>query len=259
MVKHTETHKLKTPITNLTSHPTYLWIGTHQELANQTILALQQRFCSKGGCSECVTCTQIKEKQHASLLWLTPEKQYTREQLKPIFHTISFALEPDQQFFFIIEKADYFNQACANSLLKVLEEPPTGYHFILLAQRIEYILPTIRSRCVVSNFGSMHEESFNEIAHWFITLNFPQPAIFLSTIDKANLSDRESLELLDKLFAHWSEQYTQEVAQNGSTNTKQIQHVLQILKKALETPPMPGSGKLFWKDLFLLITNSTLH
>lgn len=249
MAQNTETHKLKTPITNLT-HPAYLWIGSKEELINQTINALQQQFCPQNSCTRCAQCMQIQEKQHPSLLWLSPEKQYTREQLEPVFHTISFALEPEQQFFFVLEKADYFNQACANSLLKVLEEPPLGYHFILLAQRIEYMLPTIRSRCVINNFGSTQDTELHEIIQWFTTLNFPHPATFLSTVDKASLSDRESLELLDKLFGYWSKRHTQEIAER-SPNLKQTQHLLKILSTALESPPMPGSSKLLWRNLFL--------
>ena len=31
-----------------------------------------------------------------------------------------------------------------------MEEPPAGYHFILLAERAEQILPTIISRCIIN-------------------------------------------------------------------------------------------------------------
>ena len=40
------------------------------------------------------------------------------------------------------------NQESANALLKVLEEPPEGVLFVLTADSLAGVLPTIRSRCV---------------------------------------------------------------------------------------------------------------
>ena len=40
-----------------------------------------------------------------------------------------------------------FMKEAANSLLKVLEEPPSYAHIILMAEHPGELLPTIRSRC----------------------------------------------------------------------------------------------------------------
>lgn len=48
---------------------------------------------------------------------------------------------------FIIERADLLNTSAANSLLKVLEEPPPYVLFVLTAPNAARILPTIQSRC----------------------------------------------------------------------------------------------------------------
>ncbi len=47
----------------------------------------------------------------------------------------------------LVEEAHRLNEASGNILLKTLEEPPTGTHFILVTHRPEALLPTIRSRC----------------------------------------------------------------------------------------------------------------
>ena len=47
----------------------------------------------------------------------------------------------------IIEDAHRLNGAAANLLLKTLEEPPAGTHFILVTHRPESVIQTIRSRC----------------------------------------------------------------------------------------------------------------
>ena len=46
----------------------------------------------------------------------------------------------------------------ANSLLKVLEEPPATVHLILLAENPGELLPTIRSRCAMVRLGALPVE-----------------------------------------------------------------------------------------------------
>ena len=47
----------------------------------------------------------------------------------------------------LVEDAHRLNGASANMLLKTLEEPPPGTHFLLVTHRPEAMLQTIRSRC----------------------------------------------------------------------------------------------------------------
>jgi len=47
----------------------------------------------------------------------------------------------------LVEDAHRLNGAAANMLLKTLEEPPAGTHFLLVTHRPEAMLQTIRSRC----------------------------------------------------------------------------------------------------------------
>jgi DNA polymerase-3 subunit delta' len=47
----------------------------------------------------------------------------------------------------IVDPADELEKSAANALLKSLEEPPAGSHFLLVVHRLGRLLPTIRSRC----------------------------------------------------------------------------------------------------------------
>jgi DNA polymerase-3 subunit delta' len=47
----------------------------------------------------------------------------------------------------LVEEAHRLNESSGNILLKTLEEPPPGTHFILITHRPEALLQTIRSRC----------------------------------------------------------------------------------------------------------------
>ncbi|BBO20861.1 MAG: DNA polymerase III subunit delta' [Burkholderiales bacterium] len=52
----------------------------------------------------------------------------------------------------VIQPAETMNQATANALLKILEEPSTNTLFILITNNKKRLLPTILSRCQTVNF-----------------------------------------------------------------------------------------------------------
>ena len=236
------------------SHPAYLFVGSEQELLENTITLLQKVFCNNSGCSVCIICRKIQEQQHESVQWLMPEKQYAIEDLKVIFSTIAFALEQDEHYYFVIQKADHLTTSCANALLKSLEEPPTGYHFILLAQRLEFILPTIKSRCLTQAIGNGSQPiAQSALMPFFTTTAFQDPMAFAKELETANPNEWESLTLLDELLSYWAAQYKKYIVANNTNGQEQALAMMQHLKKAMLQPPMPGSSKLFWKNLFLQI------
>jgi len=53
----------------------------------------------------------------------------------------------------VITMAEAMNQAAANALLKLLEEPPPQLLFLLVSDRSGQLLPTIRSRCQMMHLG----------------------------------------------------------------------------------------------------------
>jgi len=55
----------------------------------------------------------------------------------------------------LVEEAHRLNEASGNMLLKTLEEPPAGTHFILVTHRPEALLQTIRSRCERIPFATL--------------------------------------------------------------------------------------------------------
>ena len=62
----------------------------------------------------------------------------------------------------LIWMAEKMNTACANKLLKLIEEPPTNTIFILIAEDEEQIINTIRSRCQVLHFPPLAENVIAE-------------------------------------------------------------------------------------------------
>ncbi|GAM06769.1 DNA polymerase III subunit [Novosphingobium sp. MBES04] len=59
----------------------------------------------------------------------------------------------------IVDPADDLEKGAVNALLKVLEEPPAGTYFLLLAHQPGRLLPTVRSRCRVLRFAPLNEDA----------------------------------------------------------------------------------------------------
>jgi DNA polymerase III subunit delta' len=62
----------------------------------------------------------------------------------------------------IIWMADKMNIPASNKLLKLLEEPPEKTVFILISEKEEDIIQTIRSRCQVLHFNGLREQAIAE-------------------------------------------------------------------------------------------------
>ena len=67
-------------------------------------------------------------------------------QVRSLIHNVQRAPSEGKGKVYIFPTAKFMNEA-ANSLLKVLEEPPEYAHLLLLAENPSDLLPTIRSRC----------------------------------------------------------------------------------------------------------------
>jgi len=67
----------------------------------------------------------------------------------------SFAPHEGLARVFLIRRAEELSISAANALLKTLEEPHRGTHFILLTEKVDRLLPTILSRTLPIRFGPL--------------------------------------------------------------------------------------------------------
>lgn len=219
-----------------------LIVGNPQQTLQQAHHLLQEAFCSDDGCGTCITCTHISTQQHHAIMWLMPNPTYTLETLEPLFERIRCANQEQERYFFVIQQADFLTQACANRLLKIVEEPPAGYHFIFLAQRLGMVINTIRSRCIITTTDAQLAPTS---AHPLATLFTQGPldaTSLIAVLDKNAPSDPENLELIDSIFAYWSQRITREAHAPA---------IVDCIQQALRQPPMPGSSKIFWRNVFM--------
>ncbi|MBX3251245.1 MAG: AAA family ATPase [Myxococcales bacterium] len=87
-----------------------------------------------------------------------------REEIRPY---AEFAPFEASHAFLVFPEADVSfpeaHQEAANALLKTLEEPKRGVHFVLLSERPERLLPTIRSRSQRLRFERLPDDELGRI------------------------------------------------------------------------------------------------
>lgn len=129
-------------------------------------------------CQKCGPCLRVRNQQSEALLILRLEKtQIKIEQAREIMDFLSLQ-SISRHRVIIIEEAESLNPAAANSLLKVLEEPPEKTVFLMIAPSPKHVLPTLRSRSMIltvpatnsdpiHNMDSENREHVNEIVKWW--------------------------------------------------------------------------------------------
>lgn len=234
------------------AHPAQLWVGNVSFLTQEAHIFLKNKWCKNNICNICTACKQIDLHQHASFLWIDGVNGYTLEALDSIRNHINLQRGPNDPFFFVLSYVDFLTSACANALLKSLEEPPEGYYFLLLAERKQLVLPTILSRCLVSHKNSIAQLSTHQELYSCFTQKI-DPLTFLKILEKSKINERESIDLLDHLLEHFIIAYKKALSAQDTDKLSSSGHILQLLNHASSFYPMPGSSKIFWKNFFLQI------
>jgi len=231
-------------------HPTHLIVAPHELAIAHVESIIIGHFCpNKGASCFCHQCRKIKQRQHSQLIVISPEKNYTVDDLDLIFEKTKFALDANDIFFFVLENTHSLTASTANRLLKLLEEPPSGYIFFLLTPTIETMLPTIVSRCLVTNLTStISSTTTHPLFEQFINSLQYDPLSFESDLKKYQVTERESADLVYALLAVINKKMQE--ADEQDTVTLMSQRVA-FLHDVLRKPPAAGSVDAFWKNIFL--------
>lgn len=225
---------------------------THSNIAvlrNAAQQAIKNFFCENKNSDECFCkiCFSVTQQTHPSVILIEPKTSYTKDDLAPLHNLTQHARSREDALFFVLENPEFLLQVTANSLLKTLEEPPAHIFFLLLSQNPTQILPTISSRAEhvqLSQAAELVDETQGTLytlalAACYGTVVTGQQ--IEAALQKETPDTQASMRLVDALISELSAQ------QNISS------HLIGRLYDLRTTPPGPGSGKIFWRTLFMRI------
>jgi DNA polymerase-3 subunit delta' len=118
---------------------------------------------SEFACGVCHSCLRTEQRSSESVLEIRPESQQIKvDQARQVLDFLHLKGWQKQRII-IIDDIHLMNAQAANSLLKSIEEPPEDTVFFLLAPAVTSVLPTIRSRSQVFQFGPLSNETLREL------------------------------------------------------------------------------------------------
>ena len=135
---------------------THAWLFTGPPGSGRSVAALcfaaALQCTSDGvpGCGQCRACTTTMAGTHADVRRIIPEGlSIGVDEMRAIVATASRRPSTGRWQVVVIEDADRLGERAANTLLKVVEEPPPSTVFLLCAPSVdpEDISITLRSRC----------------------------------------------------------------------------------------------------------------
>ncbi|MPZ24388.1 MAG: AAA family ATPase [Dehalococcoidia bacterium] len=112
-------------------------------------------------CGDCTSCRRTISGNHPDLAEYQPKGRmgYREEDTEGIPATAAVSPFEARYKVFLLERVDALNRWAANSLLKVLEEPPATVVFVLLSARPEKVMETIASRCRVVHLQPLSSQA----------------------------------------------------------------------------------------------------
>lgn len=145
----------------------YLFLGPKKKTMDNALSFAQAVNCLSpvdgNGCQVCLSCRKISHGNHPDVIIAEPiGSSFKIEQGRELQKKVSFKHYEGKYKVLVLTGADLMTIAAANSMLKILEEPPENTIFILTGENGDNILPTVLSRCQVIKFGQEDRLDINE-------------------------------------------------------------------------------------------------
>lgn len=124
----------------------------------------QNLLCERcPACGNCASCMSVEQEKNQHILFIQPEGLYIKvDSIRSVSLFLSLqSFAPARVI--IIDSAHQMNPQAANSLLKILEEPPAHVYFILISSHLSALPVTVRSRVQVLRFSPLNAKDLRAI------------------------------------------------------------------------------------------------
>jgi DNA polymerase-3 subunit delta' len=164
---------------NKNSHAFLFVTNNIEKCAADVIDIIKNVNCINHGNDGCNICSTIESSTNPDVIRIVPDGREIK--VDSIASLIaSFSTKPliNKYSMYVIEEADKLNMSSSNKILKFLEEPEENIVGFFITEKLQGILPTIRSRCEIINYK--YENS--------------------SLLDVLDITENEYAEMYDKAF-----------------------------------------------------------
>ena len=212
----------------------YIITGPQGELCEKKAKELSKAIvCGRPSpCGTCPHCRKAEEGIHPDIIEVGPlegKRMISVQQIREVRSDAYTVPNDAKEKVYVIRDAGSMNPSAQNAFLKVLEEPPSFTHFILLAQNAGELLQTVRSRCkqiLIAPQGEESAEKSEEAAAFLHILSQKDRLGLLGFIGELEkMSGAEGMDFFRSLKAE---------AAKELRNPKKIsaQKAMEILKEA---------------------------
>lgn len=199
----TQWQRVQKAVLNNRVPTSWLFIGplhckVYQFAIKTTQLLLCKNKINYNPCSICNDCLMVKRIEHPDMHWIKPDKKGSPikiDQIRDVQNSVFLTPQRSLCRLIILEGADKMNNAAANALLKILEEPALHTHFILIAEQINTVVPTVLSRCQLIHFISEPETGFDNLL--LIGTLYPEDSERASLIKQAETHIEQLIDLIE--------------------------------------------------------------
>jgi DNA polymerase-3 subunit delta' len=109
-------------------------------------------------CGSCASCHAVATRNHPDVRLTEPDGQHIKiDQIRDVIEAVSYRSYTGGWKVWILRHADRMRDEAANSLLRILEDPPAGTVFLLTAENLYSMLPTVVSRCRLVRFSPVSQ------------------------------------------------------------------------------------------------------
>lgn len=238
--------------------------------------------CNNGGNDDCNICNTIDKNTNPDVIIVSPDgKEIKVDAVANIIDSFSTKPLINKYSTYVVREADKLNVSSANKLLKFLEEPETNIIGFFITEKLQGILPTIRSRCEIYNyrFGSeslldLLEISESEYAEVFdmtfdLVMKLNDYPTYLLMLESKNYADLERyqidliLNLLKKMYTikyesilsdkYSNVDYVKNILESiDSKDLKTIVNRIRLLDNIIEDSQFNLNKELMFNRLFIM-------
>ncbi len=172
------------------------------QFANRLMAILVCLKADQAPCGVCKPCHLLLQGTHPDIQYVrqdTPTSPIKIDQVRDLQENVYRTPQCGDSRFIVIEPADRLNQAAANALLKILEEPPSHTTFILIAEQVSSLPATIMSRCQQYTFPPPELfESVNQVDYLTIGKFYEEASARAELVKQGGSIIDDLCALLDK-------------------------------------------------------------